>query len=137
MGSQEKIDINSASFEELKKTPWIGPSRARAIVEYRNKHGSFSDINELLCVEGISQYDFNFMKLFVNCSLSNPYYKDFNEMTSPRKPRTLADTKSGGTSEMAEKSKSAFGLQTGKNERINGWRVFGFTIIFLGLQSYL
>jgi len=47
------IDINRASVAELQALPGIGPARAEAIVLHRVRHGSFSDIDGLLLVDGI------------------------------------------------------------------------------------
>jgi competence protein ComEA len=48
------IDINRATVEELMELPGIGEVRAEAIIAFRNQHGAFSSIEELLYVEGIS-----------------------------------------------------------------------------------
>jgi competence protein ComEA len=42
-----KIDVNSANVEELRSVEGIGPERAQEIVDWREKYGRFSDINEL------------------------------------------------------------------------------------------
>jgi competence protein ComEA len=47
------IDINSAGASELEKLPGIGPSKAAAIIEYRNQHGPFKSVDELDNVPGI------------------------------------------------------------------------------------
>jgi len=45
--SSGKINLNSATIEELEKIPSIGHSTARAIIEYREKAGGFKSIEEL------------------------------------------------------------------------------------------
>lgn len=47
------IDLNTASASELERLPGIGPVTARKIVEYRQAHGGFSSIDELMAVKGI------------------------------------------------------------------------------------
>jgi competence protein ComEA len=47
------VDINSAGASELEKLPGIGPSKAAAIIEYRNQHGPFKSVDELDNVPGI------------------------------------------------------------------------------------
>jgi competence protein ComEA len=42
-----KININTATKDELKLHPYIRWNLANAIVEYRNQHGNFKDVNEL------------------------------------------------------------------------------------------
>ena len=47
------VDINTATADELKALPGIGPSKAAAIVEYRNQNGRFKSVDELKNVKGI------------------------------------------------------------------------------------
>jgi competence protein ComEA len=47
------ININTASLLELQALPYIGESRARDIVHYREKHGPFSSVGELENIAGI------------------------------------------------------------------------------------
>lgn len=49
----QKININRAETWLLAVLPGIGKDRAEAIVNYRNRHGSFKRIEDLLKVEGI------------------------------------------------------------------------------------
>ena len=50
-----KININTATAEELTKLPGIGEKKAEAIVEYRNLHGAFASTDELLNISGIGE----------------------------------------------------------------------------------
>jgi competence protein ComEA len=50
---QIQLDINSADPSELETLPGIGPSLAQKIVEYRDEHGLFNSVDELLAVSGI------------------------------------------------------------------------------------
>lgn len=50
-----KININRASAAELETLPGIGPTRAKNIVEHRDKYGYFKDINEIMDVSGIGE----------------------------------------------------------------------------------
>ncbi|HEY4713212.1 MAG TPA: ComEA family DNA-binding protein [Aquirhabdus sp.] len=47
------VNINSASETELVGLPGIGPSKAKAIAEYRQSQGSFKSIDDLQKVKGI------------------------------------------------------------------------------------
>ncbi len=47
-----KIKLSTATQAELESLPKIGPTKARAIIEYRNKFG-FKTINDLNKVKGI------------------------------------------------------------------------------------
>jgi competence protein ComEA len=53
--NQGKININSASIEELSTLPGIGPAKASAIIQYREKYGQFQNIEELLYVPGFGE----------------------------------------------------------------------------------
>ena len=48
-----KIDINHAGVNELMSLPGIGRVTALNIIEYRTRKGGFTDVNELIEVEGI------------------------------------------------------------------------------------
>jgi competence protein ComEA len=50
----QKIDINRAEAWLLDALPGIGPSRAQAIIDYRQAYGPFRSINEITRVDGIS-----------------------------------------------------------------------------------
>jgi competence protein ComEA len=51
--SVERININTAPATKLESLPGIGPSLAKKIVEYRETHGPFLKIEDLLSVSGI------------------------------------------------------------------------------------
>lgn len=50
-----KIRINYATLEEIESLPGIGPSKAEAIIQYRDEHGYFKKIEDLLEVSGIGE----------------------------------------------------------------------------------
>ncbi|SHE44724.1 helix-hairpin-helix domain-containing protein [Caloramator proteoclasticus] len=58
----DKININTASIEELKKLPRIGDALAKRIIEYRNKNGPFKRIEDLKNVSGIGDKMFENIK---------------------------------------------------------------------------
>lgn len=60
-----KVNINTASKEELMTLPGIGEAKALAILAYRQEHGSFSSIEEIKKVEGIKEAVFSKMKDFI------------------------------------------------------------------------
>jgi competence protein ComEA len=47
------IDLNTAAAADLRAIPGIGPDLAQAIVDYRQAHGPFRKINDLMQVSGI------------------------------------------------------------------------------------
>lgn len=54
-----RIDLNSASEEDLCSLPGIGEAKAQAILSYREQHGAFSSVDELMQVEGIKEGIYN------------------------------------------------------------------------------
>ena len=53
--AQSLVNINTAGEDALCTLPGIGPSKARAIIGYREEHGSFKDIREIMNVSGIGE----------------------------------------------------------------------------------
>ncbi len=47
------ININTAGETELQELPGIGPALSSAIVQWRDEHGSFSSVDDLLDVPGV------------------------------------------------------------------------------------
>ncbi len=56
------ININSATIEQLQNLSGIGEKKAQAIIDYRNEHGSFQTIEEIMNVKGIGQGIFDKIK---------------------------------------------------------------------------
>ena len=61
----QTVDINTASAEELDKLPGIGPSKAQAIVDYRNEHGDFKSVEDIKNVHGIKEGTFSKIKDYI------------------------------------------------------------------------
>ena len=50
-----KIDINTATVDQLQMLPGIGEVLAQRIIDYREEHGAFQSIEDLLNVSGIGE----------------------------------------------------------------------------------
>lgn len=48
-----KVNLNTATADQLDALPGVGPSTARAIVSYRARRGPFAKVEDLLNIDGI------------------------------------------------------------------------------------
>ena len=51
----DKVDLNTANQTQLEMLNGIGASTAAAIIEYREKHGAYGSVDELVHVKGIGE----------------------------------------------------------------------------------
>ena len=60
--TQNVVNINTATAEELQRLPYIGAKKAAAIIEYRERRGGFRRAEELMLVDGISDKRFRALR---------------------------------------------------------------------------
>jgi len=56
------VNINTGSEAELESLPGIGPSKAKAIIDYRQQNGPFVTIEDIEKVKGIGPKTFDSLK---------------------------------------------------------------------------
>ena len=63
--TQGKININTATEEELDTLPGIGPSTASKIIDYRKENGKFKSVEEIKEVSGIGDAKYEKIKKLI------------------------------------------------------------------------
>ena len=56
--AQETVELNTATAAELQTLPRIGERTAERIIEYRQEHGGFEKIEDLMNIRGIGERTF-------------------------------------------------------------------------------
>ncbi|MEA1935571.1 MAG: ComEA family DNA-binding protein [Thermodesulfobacteriota bacterium] len=57
-----KININTAGLKELTKLKGIGPALAKRVIKYRQGHGPFQKVENIMKVKGIGKKTFKVIK---------------------------------------------------------------------------
>lgn len=60
-----KVNLNTASKEELMTLPGVGEAKASQIIDYREEHGHFREIEELMNISGIKEGLFQKVKDYI------------------------------------------------------------------------
>lgn len=63
--SESKINLNTASKEQLMTIPGIGEAKANAIMQYRNEQGSFLKAEDIMNISGIKEGVYNKIKDYI------------------------------------------------------------------------
>lgn len=61
----QRINVNKATLQELKRHPYINYYQARDIVEYRRQRGTIKDISELHLLKDFSEHDLEKIRHYV------------------------------------------------------------------------
>ena len=60
------IDINTASFKELLKHPYLNYEEVKSIVNWKDKKGAYTSIQQLTTNSVINENTFNKIKHYLN-----------------------------------------------------------------------
>lgn len=60
--ASSKINLNTASLEELMQLPGIGEAKAKMILDYRTQNGSFQKPEDIMKISGIKEGVYNKIK---------------------------------------------------------------------------
>ena len=63
--TDKRVNINTATKEELDGLPGIGAALAERIIEYRETNGAFETVEEIMAVSGIGEGKFDDMVEFI------------------------------------------------------------------------
>lgn len=61
-----KVNLNTATVDELERLPMIGPAKAELIVGWRQKHGGFKRTADLRRVKGIGYKTFKRLESYLD-----------------------------------------------------------------------
>jgi competence protein ComEA len=69
---EHPIDINTATVKELEELPGVGPTTAKAIVEFRTRAGRFQRVTDLLVIRGVSESKLKKMRPYITIGSPPP-----------------------------------------------------------------
>ncbi len=64
-GDSQKVNLNRATKEQLMTIPGIGEAKANQIVAYRQEHGTFKSIEDVMNISGIKEGLFEKIKDYI------------------------------------------------------------------------
>lgn len=66
-----KIDLNTATLQQLQLLPGIGPTIAQRILDYRETAGRFETIQQITNVSGIGEKTFDKLKDYITVEVDH------------------------------------------------------------------
>jgi competence protein ComEA len=67
-----KVNLNTATVQQLTELPGVGDALAARIVEYRQKSGGFKSAQELMNIKGIGEKNFGKLEAHVTLGDATP-----------------------------------------------------------------
>ena len=98
--SGEKVNLNTATPEQLQTLPGVGPAMAKSIVEHRSKVGKFTKIEEIM--DAIKEAGYQAAAVTANLSIA-PGKEKYDPM--PTVMKWLADDASKNNLQPPQRSK--------------------------------
>lgn len=68
LAADGKVNINTATAQQLQMLPGVGPSLATRILEYRKANGDFKSVDQLALVRGIGEKKCEALKPYIGVS---------------------------------------------------------------------
>ncbi|MBD3182669.1 hypothetical protein GF312_10275 [Candidatus Poribacteria bacterium] len=94
----DRININTASKDELESLPRIGPVLAGRIIDYRNEYGLFACIEEIINIHGIGDKTLEKLRNFITVeNQSTNQGKKINEIYKNRKNINRSNGRNGNS----------------------------------------
>ena len=88
------VNINTADVSQLMTLPGIGQTRAEAIAAYRQQHGNFRTIEEIMKVDGIKEGSFAKLKARITIQIvRNKIFWNFFGGTMAKRVLVVDDEK--------------------------------------------
>ncbi len=113
--SASKVDLNSATVDQLHEIRGIGKSRALEIVRYRNKHGPFISLDELARVPHMGDMPWGELDEVKLC-LTVRIPGDVAPPTAPEAPKVNVNTAN------VEELRGVEGIGPERAQEIVAWR---------------
>ncbi len=85
---QGKLNVNTATVQELQLLPRVGPALAQRIIDFRTANGVFKAPEELTRVKGIGETSFALLKPYVSIEGATTLKE---KVKVPRAPKAAAN----------------------------------------------
>ena len=79
-----KVDLNTASLDELISIPYIGTYTAQNIIQYRKENGLFTNIIQVKSVKGIRDKNYTKFAKYLKVNQNKPRGFVLEPYTNPR-----------------------------------------------------
>ncbi|XP_029464628.1 endonuclease/exonuclease/phosphatase family domain-containing protein 1-like isoform X2 [Rhinatrema bivittatum] len=140
--SSTKVNVNTATLQQLLQTRGISEELALAILLYRSQHGAFRQVEDLQNVNGMDSVALTHIKPFITAAMPRPatVYADFKWEGSQRcdedTRQTMQNTNAGvppstpkSTLSMKSLAQPFIGSYAGRNVvRVGNWDLQGLTL---------